>query len=598
MSTVSSITPINSRIFSSLKKISRNLARPTFLVAEVLLPLVVLTLYFVSFAYLLSDILGLPIGVNYLFVSRSWRYLLYPVAGIALSSFILFRRRQITGQVLVSKSFITQLSIGDLLLILLPLTPVVQYVLNNQEVLSPSESLYTISAFFLLSGLYVFIIPVLFRFVKSAPMLICLGLAFVSTITSMAMLSSISRWYEEGSLKIQWIFLTATFLITWVLFNLPDKRILRGLIIVVFIANSVSQLLSPTEELAKKSPALSDASLLNLIAGRVPVSTPNIYLLVYDAYVPNETMRGYGIDNSAQEEYLKNSDFVLYPGTYSIASHTLGTMSRVLNASTDFYGSERRAVSGDGVVHNILRHLGYESYGIFPFDYFFQTNVSQYDFSFPKSNDSSPEILSGILMGEFRFDLGFDKVSRQDFIETKQHVFEEMSSNRAFIYAHSISPGHSQNSGSCRSNETLRYAKRLRRANVEMRQDIEAVIRNDPAAIIIVAGDHGPYLTKNCSPTGDEYDISEISRFDIQDRYGTFLAIRWPTGEYVGYDDITVLQDVFPAVFAYLYRDAGLLESRVEPRTLDPQMISGATIKNNIIYGGLDNGEPVFVEGR
>ncbi len=97
-----------------------------------------------------------------------------------------------------------------------------------------------------------------------------------------------------------------------------------------------------------------------------------------------------------------------------------------------------------------------------------------------------------------------------------------------------------------------------------MRQDLALVIENDPGAILIVAGDHGPHLTKNCiSDLGDVYDISEITRFDIQDRYGTFLAIKWPSSDFEEYDDITILQDLFPAIFAYIFEDQGLLESRL-----------------------------------
>ena len=70
-----------------------------------------------------------------------------------------------------------------------------------------------------------------------------------------------------------------------------------------------------------------------------------------------------------------------------------------------------------------------------------------------------------------------------------------------------------------------------------MKQDIEAIIANDPEAIIVIAGDHGPSLTKNCSILGkDDYNLSEISRLDIQDRFATFLAIRWPTKDFEKYD--------------------------------------------------------------
>ncbi len=76
------------------------------------------------------------------------------------------------------------------------------------------------------------------------------------------------------------------------------------------------------------------------------------------------------------------------------------------------------------------------------------------------------------------------------------------------------------------------YKRRVAIANRYMRQDIELVIKNDPAAIVMVAGDHGPRMTKNCGVTGGVYEISEISRLDIQDRFGSFLAIRWPSSDF------------------------------------------------------------------
>jgi hypothetical protein len=161
---------------------------------------------------------------------------------------------------------------------------------------------------------------------------------------------------------------------------------------------------------------------------------------------------------------------------------------------------------------------------------------------------------------------------------------------------HDPLPDHSQNSGACLPDETELYRERLIRANYQMKQDVETIIQNDPGAIIIVAGDHGPYLTKNCYATGSDYDISEISRLDILDRFGTFLAIKWPTEDFSEYDDITVLQDIFPAIFAYLFKDARLLEAKVEPITFCCPSISGAQVKNGIIYGGIDDGEPLFIK--
>jgi len=341
---------------------------------------------------------------------------------------------------------------------------------------------------------------------------------------------------------------------------------------------------------------IKDNKLVELVGSKKPLSTPNIYLLVYDAYVINETMLQYGIDNSAQEEYLEALGFELYLHTYSVDACSIGTMSRILNASTEYYGNRRRGVSGDGVVQNLLKSFGYETHGIFPSDYELQGIGSSYDFSFPKAAPSPHKLLvKAIFMGEFRFDVEFESPSREQFVEYKVSTFENVSNKPRFVYMHDNRPGHSQNSGACLPNETERFREKLIQANCQMKQDVETIIQNDSGAIIIVAGDHGPFLTKNCIDTGGYYDISEISRLDIQDRFGTFLAIKWPTEEFSEYDEITVIQDIFPAIFAYLFEDDELLEAKIEPNTFEPLQISGAQVKNGIIYGGINDGEPLFV---
>jgi hypothetical protein len=309
-------------------------------------------------------------------------------------------------------------------------------------------------------------------------------------------------------------------------------------------------------------------------------------------------MLAYGIDNSSQEQYLENLDFQIYPHTYSVGANSITTISRVLNASVDFYGNVRKGVSGDGVVQNLLKGFGYKTYGVFESATFFWGIAPRYDYSFPSYISSANVFLKAILMGEFRYNVVFKQVSREQFAVEKINLFSEESVVPRFIYAHTYLPTHSQNSGACLPNEVQLFKERLLRANFEMRQDVETIIEYDPDAVVIVAGDHGPYLTKNCTGTRTSYDISEISRLDIQDRFGTFLAIRWPTGDFEEYDDIIVLQDVFPAIFAYIFQDPRFLESKVEPAIIGENTISGATVIDGVIAGGVHSGEPLFTGGN
>ena len=411
----------------------------------------------------------------------------------------------------------------------------------------------------------------------------------------MGELSQHFRWHEVGTLRKQLPVFSVVFLLHWLFFYSKNQKVLYALIIISFFSTSIPPLLERNKELSVTI-SETDNKLLTMVNTRTPEFSPNIYLLVYDAYVINETMLSYGIDNGTQEEYLEKLGFQIYPHTYSIGYHSNGSMSRVLNASTEYYGIARRGTSGDGVVQNLLKRFGYETYGIFPSDFFFRGTISTYDYTFPNYISAPKDLLmEAIFTGEFQFDIGFDDVSYEQFLDKKSNLFSTKTNFPKFVYAHSSKPKHSQNSGACRTNETTLFDNRLLQANLEMGQDMQAILEYDPDAIIIVAGDHGPYLTKTCYITSGFYDLDEISRLDIQDRYGSFLAIRWPTEDFEEYDDIVVLQDLFPAIFAYIFEDQKFLEAKVQP-VLIGNILSGANVVDGIIEGGVHDGEPLFIE--
>ncbi|MFT3893879.1 MAG: hypothetical protein QM730_19800 [Anaerolineales bacterium] len=563
--------------------------------SNVLIPLIALALYCRTFAYFSSRFL--TEGVNYYFASRLEKYIWFALAGAVLIFLTLLW--QSPNGIRRSKG---KLYAGDFFLLFLPLTPIVQYILKNQETLSVRGSLYIILFFLFFSSIYVLVIPTLLGTAVRSRTLMTVGLAFVFTVLSMSSLSAYFKWFEMGALRKQLMVLGGVFLFIWVLYNLEQRKVLYFFIIAIFLFNSSSLLLAQPKEDDSSSSGFEKNKLLTLVDGKMPASTPNIYLLIYDAYVPNETMLAYGIDNSAQEQYLVDQGFVLYPHTYSIGSASAATMSRVLNASSGFYGNRKRAVSGDGVVQKIVKDMGYETYGLFPTDYMFRDFGSSYDHSVPEKSVPPYMLMAkAILVGEFRFDIenvGFAPQAREQFVQSKRDIFTNIPENHVFMYTHSNLPSHSQNSGACLPNETELYHERLTQANSEMKQDLDLLVQNDPGAIIIVAGDHGPYLTKNCFELNGLYPASEITRLDIQDRYGTFLAIRWPTNNYATYDKITVLQDVFPAVFAYLYQDTSILASKVEPTRTSPDSISEVYVEDGIIHGGPNDGEPLYVSGK
>lgn len=186
---------------------------------HVLIPLVVLTLYFVSFSCFLSWLLPeYGANVNAVFVNRAWKFSLLLAAGLYLIFFVLFKIGK--GNKLTFGNSIEKLCVSDFILILLPLTPVVQYILKNQDILSPLGSLYVSAVFVVFSTVFIIVIPTLLGIVGSTKTLMILGLAFTFTITNMASLSAEFSWFERGSLMIQLVLFSAIFLVGWILYSL------------------------------------------------------------------------------------------------------------------------------------------------------------------------------------------------------------------------------------------------------------------------------------------------------------------------------------------------------------------------------------------
>jgi len=141
-----------------------------YFITNVLVPLVVLVLYCISFAYLSSRLF--TEGVNYIFVSRLWNYALLLLVGLCFIFFVIFKLKK--ADKFAFKFSTEKLHVSDLILLFLPLTPVVQYILNNQDILSLIESLSVLVFFIFFSSLYIYVIPVFLGIVTSTrALMIC-----------------------------------------------------------------------------------------------------------------------------------------------------------------------------------------------------------------------------------------------------------------------------------------------------------------------------------------------------------------------------------------------------------------------------------------
>ena len=179
------------------------------------------------------------------------------------------------------------------------------------------------------------------------------------------------------------------------------------------------------------------------------------------------------------------------------------------------------------------------------------------------------------------------------FKVAKQSLLKKSVSERSFVYANSPLPGHVEFSGTCPDNVFERWEGRLYRSNVEMRKDIEIIEAGDRDAVIIIAGDHGPAILGDCHVLKN-VPTASMTRAMLQDRFGAFLAIKWPDTEYDNFDNLKILQDVFLSVFAWANSDPKLMQHRLPAVTLG-RFANMPLIKDSTIIGGLNDGQLLFI---
>jgi hypothetical protein len=555
------------------------------------------------FVYSLIGSLLLPHGVNAFMASILWKALLCILALFvaAYSGWKLFTRQM---SYLYGKKY-ESFRLGDFIFLLIPMTPVMQYILSNQESLTFFSSSLIFIFFGFILTVFGVVIPVLLSRFFPKNILITASISFLYLIMGMASLSAMYAWSHEGQIWIQLIVLVVVILVLSFRKFIPLK-IFSTAIVLFFSINTVSGVLfkQSSGEMPDKVKKLS---IISTMEGKTIKKHNDIILLVYEAYQNNETIKHYGFDNSEQMAYLEKNGFNIMHGDYSLGAPTEQSLSKVFNIDRDIT-EHKKYLAGGGAVHALLSRQGYKTYGVFDNNWNLRglpLDQIKYDYCFPKPSGvmDTKVLVNAIMIGEFSDTVSFEGVDYNSYVDHKHKVIKREFASPVFMYSHSSFPGHGPSGMGMRIEESEGmiggHIEGIKKANIEMKQDVDIAVKENPNAIVIIAGDHGPFLTKTgygLSKGSGGYSAKDIDRYDMQDRFGAFLAIRWPEKQYANRYDIKILQDIFPAVFSYLFEDDTLFDKiRIERMTKENFRTLGVYVKDGIIYGGKDNGQKLFL---
>ena len=488
----------------------------------------------------------------------------------------------------------------DFLLLFLPISPIINYIILNTEYLNILGATYVLLVSLIFIVILSFIIPILLSYLASFEMLMISGLSISFTILNM---STITENPQNHLLNSQFItqgsYLIMTFVILYLVFKF--NKISAYILVVVFfisgLTHKVYNNFFSNKFLVEQSDNRLDVFLKN--SENNIKNKKNIYILIYESYANLETLNNYGFDNSEQIKFLKDKNFKIYDGIYSNGASSVSSTSRILELREQLSKHGRYYISGNAFSLNVLKANGYKTVGLFNSPYFFGQYPKSWDEYYPKEDISkigSKIILKAIFEGQFRFDIFDDNYNYDEYLDLKQKYLTSKPKQPTLFYSHNLLPGHSQNSGKCLPNEKESYFERVKKANNEMKNDVINLRNNDPNAIVVFVSDHGPYLTKNCRELiGIKKNL--INKYDIQDRYGVFLAINWSKDINNNFKNIELSQDIFPAIFGNITSNENLFDELKLKREFFDRfntVTGGINIKNGVLVGGKNDGEPLF----
>ena len=326
---------------------------------------------------------------------------------------------------------------------------------------------------------------------------------------------------------------------------------------------------------------------------------PNIYFIVPDSYASVAYLQDLEIDISNFLNFLKGNQFRIYEDTYSNYQPTTNSLPSLLNMEhhyhtitpynfTEVSMSGRIVIGGKNNFFRVLANNGYIRQIIHQGPILLlQGNNADYSFPAIDGFTGAKIVLGKIIKRNLlsRVDKRWKDLGSQT---VHQEIIANMSTDRAkptVQYVHMFVPGHSPMVNECDEKEQNNiYMKRIINANKILENLIADIISNDPEAVIILAGDHGPFNLNGCSK-----EAILKTREQIRDRAGILTAIRWPN-DYDGRFDNRVKTSVNTLRFvlaSLAENESELLETAV-PDDVYVKMIHYR--KNNAFFKIVESG--------
>lgn len=288
---------------------------------------------------------------------------------------------------------------------------------------------------------------------------------------------------------------------------------------------------------------LTSASNIRLVEFR---KRPNVYFIEFDSLLPRTLMRlHFGIEGTAYHDVL-DKEFRSFKNTFADAVATRASLNSLLALDHQHFTSLSRMPKSRHVklfqgmepspLFQIFKHNGYTTNTLFNSNYFGPAKgpfVDKYWINVPKGacEFMDKNIISYAFFGycELRNIEWFNRWTGADLEKSKvsfllDSIRKSILSGKPQVWvAYIYSPGHTKKSHTWNDKESMEnyiniYIENSRQTAKYIRQIVEFIHENDPQGILLIFGDHGPWLSRGMRRDSDP-------SFYYRDRYGIYGGV-------------------------------------------------------------------------
>jgi hypothetical protein len=284
--------------------------------------------------------------------------------------------------------------------------------------------------------------------------------------------------------------------------------------------------------------------------GGGPPDSPNIYVLILDAYARQDTLEAHGFDNTPFLSALEAEGFDVYRDSRSSYNYTSTVLASMLNfmPASELPGFPDGRASWQSQSGTLLRSIneaqalkvlaatGYRTVSIPPVARHAELFAVDRELDSGSLTDFERHILTDTALAGILEVVAPDWIADQ-YRDRIRHAFQEFGPQPpgTFMWAHVLMPhypflfdghGHSRSLPPClpgcpwtgalwgvgASDMTIDYIPQLQFTNRLVLASVSRVIAEDPHAVVVVMGDHG----SRHDPT------------DIDETFRNLLAVRSP----------------------------------------------------------------------